>query len=115
LQFPEQRVCFIDSDNVFVRPFDVRRYAGAEQTPLYVDRAAITADAPLHANWVRNCDRLLGRGETSTFPADDYIGNVIVWDKSTVQDMTSAIERATGRDWALALCKTRAFSEYLLY
>jgi len=48
---PEQRFCFIDSDNVFVRPFDMRKYAGGEQTPLYLDRAAIVADSPLHANW----------------------------------------------------------------
>jgi hypothetical protein len=115
LQLPEQRFCFIDSDNVFVRPFDVRGYAGGEQTPLYLDRGAITADAPLHANWVRNCDRLLGRAEATAFPADDYIGNVIVWDKSAVHDMASTIERTTAMSWALALCKTRAFSEYLLY
>ena len=114
-RLPEQRFCFIDSDNVFVRPFDVSSYAGGEQTPLYVDRASIVADSPMHANWVRNCDRLLGQPDVSTFPADDFIGNVIVWDKYAVQDMTTAIERATGMDWALALCKTRAFSEYLLY
>jgi hypothetical protein len=114
-RLPEQRFCFIDSDNVFVRPFGVSSYAGGEQTPLYVDRASIVADSPMHANWVRNCDRLLGQPNVSTFPADDFIGNVIVWDKHAVHDMTAAIERATGMDWALALCKTRAFSEYLLY
>jgi hypothetical protein len=114
-RLPEQRFCFVDSDNVFVRPFDMRKYAGGEQMPLYLDRAAIVADSPLHANWVRNCDRLLGQPEATVFPADDFIGNVIVWDKHTVHDMTATIERATGREWALALCKTRAFSEYLLY
>jgi Family of unknown function (DUF6492) len=114
-RLPEQRFCFIDSDNVFVRPFDVSHYAGGELTPLYVDRAAIVADSPMHANWIRNGDRLLGQPEASTFPADDFIGNVIVWDKHAVQDMTATIARATGMDWELALCKTRAFSEYLLY
>ena len=77
---PEERFCIVDSDNVFFRPFDVRAYAGGERAPLYVERGAIEADAPLHAVWTRNCDRLLGQAETA-FPADDYIGNVIVWDK----------------------------------
>jgi hypothetical protein len=114
LQLPEPRFCFVDSDNVFIRPFDVGAYAGGEQTPLYLDREAITADAPLHAIWTRNCDHLLGQKKTD-FPADDYIGNVIVWDKRALYDMTLAIERVTGKSWPHALCSTRAFSEYLLY
>jgi hypothetical protein len=114
LQLPYQRFCIVDSDNVFFRPFDVAAYAGADSIPLYVDRGAIRAEAPLHAVWVRNCDRLLG-GPTTAFPADDYIGNVIVWDQSTLRDMTATIERVTGTPWAVALCKVRSFSEYLFY
>jgi hypothetical protein len=115
LQSPEQRFCFIDSDNVFIRPFNLKAYAGGEKTPLYMERAAISAEAPLHATWTRNCDRFLGREEPTTFPADDYVGNLLVWDKDAVQDMTRAIERVTKKSWAHALCSTRGFSEYLLY
>ena len=115
LQLPHQRYCIVDSDNVFFRPFDAAAYAGTDQIPLYVDRQAIRAEAPLHAVWIRNCDRLLGARTTTAFPADDYIGNVIVWDKSTLQDMTATIEAATGTSWAVALCKARSFSEYIIY
>jgi hypothetical protein len=114
LAAPEQRMCIIDSDNVFFRKFDISRYAGAEKSPLYVDRNAISADAPFHSLWLRNCDALLGLPGTS-FPADDFVGNVLVWDKATVRAMTEAIEAATGKSWALALCRKRPFSEYLLY
>ncbi len=114
MEMPEQRFCLVDSDNVFVRPFDVGAYAGGERTPLYLQREAIASDAPLHANWTRNCDRLLGLAAIG-FPADDYIGHVIVWDKDAARDMARTIERATGLSWQLALCRTRAFSEYLLY
>jgi hypothetical protein len=69
----------------------------------------------MHANWTRNCDRLLGQQEATRFPADDYIGNVIVWDRSALHDMICAIEGTTGKNWIHALCGTRAFSEYLLY
>jgi len=115
LQLPEQRFCIVDSDNVFVRPFDVGTYAGADRTPLYVDRAAISVDAPLHATWIRNCDRLLGADKATAFPADDYIGNGIVWDKLALRDMTRAIEGTVNNGWTQALCGARDFSEYLLY
>jgi hypothetical protein len=114
MEMPEQRFCLVDSDNVFVHPFDAGAYAGRERSPLYFAPEAIASDAPLHANWTRNCDRLLGQ-RTTSFPADDYIGHVIVWDKDAVRDMAKAIERTTGKSWQLALCRTRAFSEYLLY
>jgi hypothetical protein len=113
-QLPKQRFCIVDSDNVFFRPFDVAAYAGGVRTPLYLDPKAIAANAPLHAIWARNCDRLLGQDATR-FPADDYIGNVIVWDKVALLDMTRTIERVTGKSWPAALCRTRSFSEYLLY
>ena len=113
LQLPHQRFCIVDSDNVFFGLFDVAAYAGADTIPLYIERQAILADAPLHAVWVRNADRLLGGGPTS-FPADDYIGNGLVWDKSTVRDMTATIEAVSGMPWAVALGKARSFSEYIL-
>jgi hypothetical protein len=113
LQLPHQRFCIVDSDNVFFRPFDVAAYAGADTIPLYVERQAVRAEAPLHAVWIRNADRLLGGGPTS-FPADDYIGNGLVWDKSTVRDMTATIEAVSGTPWAVALGKARSFSEYIL-
>ncbi len=114
MEMPEQRFCLIDSDIVFARPFDVGAYASGERSPLYLQREAIKSDAPLHAEWTRTCDRLLGHAATC-FPADDYIGHVIVWDKDAVRDMTQTIERTTGMSWPLALCRTRHFSEYLLY
>jgi hypothetical protein len=63
---------------------------------------------------LRNGDRLLGLPETC-FPADDFVGNVLVWDKATVRAMAEAIQSATKKSWALALCRKRPFSEYLLY
>ncbi|HLJ00697.1 MAG TPA: DUF6492 family protein [Bradyrhizobium sp.] len=114
LAAPEQRVCIIDSDNFFFRKFDLGRYAGAEKSPLYVDEGAIHADAPFHPTWLRNCDRMLGLTETC-FPADDFVGNVLVWDKATVRAMTETIQSATGKSWTLSMCRQRPFSEYLLY
>ena len=112
LNAPEQRVCILDSDNLFFREFDVGQYAGAEKTPLFVTRKGIDADHPLHVLWLRTVDQLLGIKERS-FPADDYVGNALVWDKDTARAMTDAIKSATGLNWALALCRKKKFSEYL--
>jgi hypothetical protein len=114
LHAPEQRVCILDSDNLFFREFDVGQYAGAETTPLFVTPKAIDADHPLHGLWLRTVDQLLGI-KARSFPADDYVGNALVWDKDTVRAMTAAIRSATGTNWVLALCRKKKFSEYLLY
>jgi hypothetical protein len=114
LAAPEDRVCIIDSDNVFFRAFDLGRYAGADKTPLFFDRNAIHEDSPMHGLWLRNADRLLGLPQTQ-FPADDFVGNVLVWDKKAAQAMTGAIKSASATSWELALCRLRRFSEYLLY
>ena len=115
LRAPEQQFCIIDSDNVFIRAFDVKNYAGGEKTPLYVERAAISAEAPLHATWTGNSVAYLGGRNRSCSLPTHYVGNLIVWDKTAVQDMTRAIEGVTNKAWAHALCRTRDFSEYLLY
>ena len=114
LNASEQRVCILDSDNLFFREFDVSRYAGDEKAPLFVTRKAIGADHPVHGVWLRTVDQLLGI-EQRSFPADDYVGNALVWDKDTARAMTDAIKSATGLNWSLALCRKKKFSEYLLY
>ncbi len=108
------RTCILDSDVVFFRPFDVRSYAKPNPTPLFVQPQAIAADAPLHAAWIRSSHRLLGLVEPA-FPADDFIGHIIFWDRRTVLAMIERIEQATGREWIEALCRERHISEYLLY
>jgi hypothetical protein len=52
---------------------------------------------------------------TPPFPALDYIGHIIFWDRQTTRALVSRIEEITGLDWIDALCKTREFSEYMLY
>ncbi len=94
----EDRVCIVDSDNLFFRDFDVRAYAGREQTPLYIDAKSIESTNPNHATWTQNAHQLLGLPEP-TFPADDYVGNLIVWDKATLKAMTEQIRLVNGQDW----------------
>ena len=74
----------------------------------------VTADQPRHSRWVETSHQLLGL-PAPPFPASDFIGHIIFWDQQTTRAMVSQIEAVTNLDWIEALCKTREFSEYMLY
>ena len=111
---PGERFCILDSDVAFFRPFDLSRYRRPHSIPAFYAPAAVAADTLPHAEWIRSTHRLLGLGQPE-FPADDFIGHVIPWDQRAVRAMLARIENVTGHEWADALCRTREFSEYLLY
>ena len=111
---PEDRFCVIDSDNVFFRDFDVATIANPNILPVHVYRNGVGEHRPRHLRWVRTAHRLLGL-EAPSFPADDYIDNIIVWDKAIVNAMIARIEALSRREWAEALCRVRNFSEYTIY
>ena len=74
----------------------------------------MTADQPRHSRWLETSHQLLGL-PTPPFPAADFIGHIIFWDKQTTRALTARIEAVTGVGWIEALCRTREFSEYMLY
>jgi hypothetical protein len=111
---PDARYCILDSDVVFFRPFDFSFLQKPAPVPLFHMPNEIAASAPLHARWVRTSHQMLGLPEPS-FPATDFIDHVITWDQAAVRAMTAKIESVTGLDWVEALCRTRHFSEYMLY
>ncbi|GLS46363.1 DUF6492 family protein [Methylobacterium brachythecii] len=111
---PEQRFCIVDSDNVFFKDFDLAPLALPNSVPLHVYEGGIRAHRPRHMKWIETASRLLGTVEPS-FPADDYIDQIIVWDQATVQGMIARMESVSGRDWVAAMCRDRDFSEYMIY
>jgi len=111
---PSERVICIDSDNCFVQPFDAGEAAGGEKSPLYADIGCVNQTRPHHVVWQKNAYRLLGEQEPP-LPGDDYVGQMIVWDRQSVQSILERIEAVTGIAWWKALCKVRSFSEYILY
>jgi hypothetical protein len=111
---PNPRVMFIDSDNFLVRPFDIAAFGGGPTLPLQLDRGAIVASEANHVTWLRTAHELLGL-ERPNLPADDYIGNMIVWDKQIVREILHRIEAKAGVPWWVALMRARPFSEYLIY
>jgi len=111
---PCPRVICIDSDNCLVRPFHAGTAAGQERSPLYADPGGINDNRPDHVKWQRNAYRLLGAKEPA-LPGDDYIGQMIIWDRDSVSLILEKVEAVTGLPWWKALCRARNFSEYILY
>lgn len=114
MSLPHQRYCILDSDIVFFRDFDLSRFRYPNSIPLLNMRNEVTEDQFHHVRWVETSHELLGLPAPS-LPASDFIGHIVFWDQQTTQAMAAQIEAVTGLDWIEALCRTREFSEYMLY
>lgn len=114
MTLPHQRYCILDSDIVFFRDFDLARFEDPNPIPLLSLPDEVIATQPNHSRWVVTSHQLLGM-PVPPLPAPDYIGHIIFWDQQTTRAMASRIEAVTGLEWMEALCKTREFSEYMLY
>ena len=89
-----ERYSLVDSDIVFFRPINLPDFR--RPVPLRYVPDAICADAPLHVRCVESPHRLLGFGE-QRFPADNFIGHLIFWNKSAVGALMIRIGRVTGQ------------------
>ena len=114
IALPYERFCILDSDIVFFRDFDLARFQYPNTIPLLKMVDAVTADQPRHSRWLETSHQLIGL-PTPPFPAPDFIGHIIFWDKQTTSALAARIETVTGLSWIEALSRTREFSEYLLY
>ena len=110
---PEARVLHIDSDNCFCRPFDLGALA-AGRVKLQREAGGAHAGRPEHVVWWQNAHRALGL-PAPALPGDDYVGQMIVWEKASTEAMVARIGAASGRPWWLTLARQRDFSEYMLY
>ncbi|SHN68606.1 hypothetical protein SAMN05444170_1385 [Bradyrhizobium erythrophlei] len=108
------RFCIFDSDVVLFRDFDLAPYRFPELLPLHRVPNGITPGHVKHARWIETTHRMLGL-PTPSLPATDFIGHIIFWDQLAIRGMIRKIESTTGLGWIEALCRTREFSEYLLY
>jgi hypothetical protein len=110
----ESTLLMVDSDAIFVRDVDPQVFSRNGQTRLYTQRAAIDSGMPAHVEWHHNACALLGIAEEA-LPLNDYIGQVISWNRELVLGMCERVENVSGRRWHDAIARTRQFSEYLLY
>lgn len=114
----EEVLVSLDSDVVFVRPFDVGRLCEGDAVgftriprsvrPISEDRRAD------HDRWDSRAAKLLGLANRG--PVDvGYIATLIAWRRDTVREMMARIEKTTGRSAMRALAGSRALSECTIY
>lgn len=111
---PAGRIMCVDSDNCFVRPLDLAAVAAAPKVEHFVREGEIGPQLPNHVVWRENAYRLLGR-PVPPLPGDDFIGQMIVWERESVRAMVERIEQVAGTVWWRAVARRRHFSEYLIY
>ncbi len=114
MSLPYERYCILDSDIVFFRDFDLSQFQVPHPIPLFGLPDEVVATQPRHSRWVTTSHELLGL-PVPPLPAPDFIGHIIFWDRQTTAAMVSQIEAVTNLHWIEALCRTREFSEYMLY
>jgi Family of unknown function (DUF6492) len=109
----EHVVVNVDSDVRFIRPVDLALFEDNGKTRMYRKPGGVVAGME-HVAWHRNVCRLLGV-EPDELPMDDYVGNVISWDRRLVLDACARVEAITGLPWHVAYTRGRKVGEQLLY
>lgn len=109
----ERVVINVDSDVRFIRCVDLALFESDGKTRMYRQPGGIVAGME-HVAWHRNICRLLDI-EPDELPMDDYVGNVISWDRRVVLDACARVEAVTGLPWHVAYTRGRKVGEQLLY
>jgi len=114
-QVDETVLVFLDSDEMFIRSFDLHSLIKDSLVRFYAEPFGnpIGMDTP-HQLWHQSASKLLGL-EATPMPAPDYIADIITWKQENVISMCDFIEYSTGKDWLKVLSQTWNFSEYTLY
>jgi len=106
---------FVDSDVAFIRPFDAssiennnlaRLYSAPRKMEDYHDRRK--------QNWHFHAAKMFAISDTEIL-TQDYISQLVVWRKDTLEHLTNYIQESHQRPWKEVLCGTLDFSEYTLY
>jgi hypothetical protein len=103
----------VDSEVRFVRPIDPALFTRDGKTRLYRQPGGVVSGMG-HVKWHKNVCRLLDVAADS-LPMDDYVGNVISWDRELVLEACARIESVTGDPWHVAFTRGRLISEYMTY
>ncbi|MGF1567824.1 MAG: DUF6492 family protein [Nodosilinea sp.] len=105
---------FVDSDVAFVRPFDPQNFVRMNQVRFYREPNSIPPQWSNFQKWYRTASNLLNTPQVS-YPAPNFIGDLITWRRDVVLKLHSHIEAQSGRSWLETLAGTLHWSEYILY
>ncbi|MEF2073355.1 DUF6492 family protein [Consotaella aegiceratis] len=110
----EDAIVDVDSDVVFVRPFDARSFWRGAALRFFREPDAFKPDMDEHRAWSKRAGKVLGI-PSPEITETDYITTLIGWRRDTAIGMLRRIEAVTGRSWVAALAASRALSECMIY
>lgn len=107
----EDIVVFCDSDNTFIRPFDLKSRL-LKNGNLALLRVGFH-NQETH-QWLTVSQQLLGIADRQ-IPDVSYISNMIAWRRNNILEMRRQIEETSGKHWIRAVCQHWSISEYMIY
>jgi hypothetical protein len=107
---PAQTLVFCDSDTAFFRRFGRENLLVQGKIGL-LDVKYENEDI---RRWTVTSRSLLGLAH-SEGEYRNHVGNMVCWNRDTIEALQQRIERVTHTQWQLALARTLSFSEYMLY
>ncbi len=109
----EEILVFVDSDVVFVRPFNLQDCIQGDKVRLFRVANKNKNDIKASLKWNRTTSCLLG------LPPIDYphiyVGQIITWRRDNLLKLYQHIEKTSQKGWMETLCSSLDLSEYLLY
>jgi len=103
----------VDSDVRFIRNVDTSMFMKDGKVRMYRQPNGILPGM-IHVKWHKNICKLLDV-QPESIPTDDYVGNVISWNRKIVIDACKRIESVTGRPWYVDYTRYGSVAEQLTY
>lgn len=110
----ERVVVNMDSDVRFIRPVELSLFIRDGQTRLYRKPGGVVAGMQ-HVHWYYNTCQLLGVEADDVLPMNDYVGNMISWNRELVLEACARVQAVTGLPWHVPFTRKRKVAEQLLY
>ncbi|KQT87914.1 DUF6492 family protein [Aurantimonas sp. Leaf443] len=114
----EEVMVSLDSDVVFLKPFDVGAFQRQGRLLFHKVPNALAAHEEAsrseHRAWSRKAGELLGIAAPDVTD-EGYVGTLIAWRTDAVRGLLKRIEAVSGRSWLRRLGATRSLSECTLY
>lgn len=109
----EDIIVFVDSDVVFVRPFELSNFIKKEQVRLFKVTNGNVENIKDAANWDNATNHLIGLSNIDH--PHNFVGQIITWRRDNLLKLYQHIADSTGQKWLEALCGSLHLSEYHLY
>lgn len=113
-QIKEEVIVFVDSDVVFIRPFDLNNFVRGDKVRLFREPLGNDIQKKIQYKWHQAASRLLALPNIDN-QMPDYIGQIVTWRHDHAIQLCNHLEQVGGKNWLEVLANSWHVSEYALY